>query len=98
MKGNPRDIIKRPIVTERSMGEMADGKYTFEVSLTANKTYVKQAIEEIFKVKVSQVNTMRMHGKTRRQGRTQGRRPDWKKAVVTLEEGQKIPFFEGMST
>ncbi len=98
MKANPRDIIRRPVVTERSMNEMAESKYTFEVALGANKTHIKQAIEDIFKVKVASVNTMRMHGKTRRQGRTQGRLPDWKKAIVTLEEGQKIAFFEGMST
>lgn len=98
MAANPRDIILKPVVSEKSMNQMADGKYTFRVSLHANKTEIKQAIEEIFKVKVKDVNTMRNHGKTRRMGRFVGRLSDWKKAIVTLEEGQKIAFFEGMST
>lgn len=97
MSANPRDIIRRPIVTEASMNRMADGKYTFQVAMDANKTQIKQAIQEIFKVKVLSVNTLRMHGKLRRQGRTQGRLPDWKKAIVTLAPGEKIAFFEGMS-
>lgn len=97
MSGNPRDVIIRPIVTEASMNRMADSKYTFEVAMHANKTEIKRAIQEIFKVKVASVNTLRMHGKLRRQGRFVGRLPDWKKAVVTLQPGQKIPFFEGMS-
>ena len=98
MKANPRDIILQPVVSEQSMSHMGEGKYTFKVSMGANKTQIRQAIQEIFKVRVQEVNTMHVHGKTRRMGRTQGRLPDWKKAVVKLEPGQKIPFFEGMST
>lgn len=97
MKANPRDIIQRPLITEKSMSEMQSGKYTFAVRPDANKTQIKQAIQEIFNVKVKAVNTMNMQGKMRRMGRTQGRLPDWKKAIVTLEEGQKIAFFEGLS-
>ena len=91
------DIIIRPVLTEKSYDDMADRKYTFEVAVTANKTEVKKAVEEIFGVKVDAVNTMRIQGKMKRQGRTMGRRPERKKAIVTLKEDSKgIEFFEGM--
>lgn len=92
------DIVIRPVLTEKSYDDMADRKYTFEVAVNANKTEIKQAIEEIFDgVKVDSVNTMRIQGKLKRQGRTMGRRPERKKAIVTLKEGSKgIEFFEGM--
>ncbi|NLJ79920.1 MAG: 50S ribosomal protein L23 [Firmicutes bacterium] len=91
-----RDVIIRPIVTEKSTGLMEDNKYTFEVNLRSNKTQIKAAIEEIFKVKVLNVNTSRVKGKLRRMGRHEGYRSDWKKAIVTLEEGQRIEVFEGL--
>ena len=93
------DIIKKPVLTEKSYADMADKKYTFEVAINANKTEIKQAIEEIFEgVKVESVNTMRTLGKMKRQGRTQGRTPEVKKAIVTLKKDSKnIPFFEGMA-
>ena len=93
------DIIKKPVLTEKSYAAMADKKYTFEVAIDANKTEIKLAIEEIFEgVKVESVNTMRILGKMKRQGRTQGRRPEVKKAIVTLKKDSKpIPFFEGMA-
>jgi len=93
------DIIKRPVLTEKSYDAIADKKYTFEVAVDANKTEIKYAIEEIFEgVKVESVNTMRIQGKVMRQGRYQGRRPERKKAIVTLKEGSKgIEFFEGMA-
>lgn len=90
-----RDIIVRPIVSEKSMREMGFGKYTFEVNRDSNKIEIKQAVEEIFKVKVKSVNTMMIHGKTKRVRFKAGRAPDWKKAVVTLAEGQKIEIIEG---
>jgi large subunit ribosomal protein L23 len=92
------DIVIRPVLTEKSYDDMADRKYTFEVAVNANKTEIKLAIEEIFDgVKVDSVNTMRVQGKMKRQGRTMGRRPERKKAIVTLKEGSKgIEFFEGM--
>lgn len=94
---NPHDIIRKPVVTEQSMNEMAEGKYTFVVDKKANKTEIKNAIEKIFEVKVSKINTMNMTGKLKRMGRNIGRRPSWKKAVVTLTEDSKgIEFFEGM--
>jgi len=92
-----RDIIIRPVVSEKTTGAMADNKYTFLVDPRADKTSIKQAVEEIFKVKVKKVNTIRQTGKMRRMGIFEGRRPGYKKAVVTLEEGQTIKVFEEMS-
>ena len=90
-----RDILIRPIVTEKSTALMEQGKYTFSVPLAATKIQIRQAVEQIFKVKVQAVNTMRYEGKLKRMGRTQGRRSDWKKAVVTLKPGEAIELFEG---
>lgn len=90
-----RDILIRPIVTEKSTALMEQGKYTFRVPLAATKIQIRQAVEQIFKVKVQAVNTMRYEGKLKRMGRTQGRRSDWKKTVVTLKPGEAIELFEG---
>ncbi|WP_314017929.1 50S ribosomal protein L23 [Dialister invisus] len=90
-----RDILIRPIVTEKSTALMEQGKYTFRVPLAATKIQIRQAVEQIFKVKVQAVNTMRYEGKLKHMGRTQGRRSDWKKAVVTLKPGEAIELFEG---
>ena len=90
-----RDILIRPIVTEKSTALMEQGKYTFRVPLAATKIQIRQAVEQIFKVKVQAVNTMRYEGKLKRMGRTQERRSDWKKAVVTLKPGEAIELFEG---
>lgn len=90
-----RDILIRPIVTEKSTALKEQGKYTFRVPLAATKIQIRQAVEQIFKVKVQAVNTMRYEGKLKRMGRTQGRRSDWKKAVVTLKPGEAIELFEG---
>lgn len=90
-----RDILVRPIVTEKSTALMEQGKYTFRVPLAATKIQIRQAVEQIFKVKVQAVNTMRYEGKLKRMGRTQGRRSDWKKAIVTLKPGEAIELFEG---
>ncbi len=95
---NPHDLIRRPIVTEKSMDIMADKRYTFEVDKKANKTEIKNAIEQVFGVKVKSVNTVNMLGKMKRQGASMGRRPSWKKAIVTLtEDSKEIEFFEGMN-
>ncbi len=93
---NPRDILIRPIVTEKTTNMMQENKYTFLVPLKANKIEIRQAVEQIFKVKVLDVNTIRVMGKTKRMGRTQGKRPDYKKAIVKLAPGQNIEFFEGV--
>ena len=93
---SPYDIIIRPVLSEKSYDGMADKKYAFEVAIGANKTEIKKAVETIFGVKVETVNTLRTEGKMKRQGRTQGRRPERKKAYVKLTEGSKtIEFFEG---
>ena len=94
---NAAQIIRRPVITERaSTLQEEQGKYLFEVRRNANKIEIKKAVESMFDVDVTKVNTIRMHGKIKRLGRFQGRRPDWKKAVVTLAEGQSIDFFEGI--
>jgi len=90
-----RDILIRPIITEKSTALMEEGKYTFRVPLTATKIQIRQAVEEVFKVKVQAVHTIRYEGKLKRLGRTQGRRSDWKKAIVTLKPGESIELFEG---
>jgi large subunit ribosomal protein L23 len=92
------DIIKRPIITEQSMSETENKKYTFEVAKAANKIEIAKAIEEIFGVKVAKVNTINMEGKKKRLGaQPEGRRSNWKKAIVRLTEDSKtIEFFEGM--
>lgn len=94
---NPRDIIKRPIITEMSSAQMEANKYTFEVDKNANKTEIKQAIEAIFGVKVTNINTQNVSGKPKRFGRFSGYTSDWKKATVTLSADSKaIEFFEGV--
>ena len=92
------DIIKRPVITEQSMEMTEMKRYTFEVAKSANKIEIAKAVEEIFGVKVAKVNTLNMQGKEKRTGAyPKGRRPSWKKAVVTLSEDSKtIEFFEGM--
>ena len=91
------EIIKKPIITENSMDQMADRKYTFEVSKDANKIEIKKAVEEIFGVKVEKVTTMRVLGKVKRMGANSGKRPDWKKAIVKLTADSKtIEFFDGL--
>ena len=92
------DIIKRPIITEQSMEQTEMKRYTFEVDKTANKIEIAKAIEEIFGVKVAKVNTLNVMGKKKRLGaQPAGRRPNWKKAIVTLTADSKtIELFEGM--
>lgn len=93
---NLRDVLIRPLVTEKTNAMMQDNKYTFVVPLKANKVQIRQAVEQIFKVKVLVVNTIRVMGKTKRMGKTEGKRPDYKKAIVKLAPGQTIEFFEGV--
>lgn len=93
---NARDVILRPIITERSTELMEENKYVFEVAPKSNKTEIKQAVEKIFDVKVESVNTINMKGKPKRMGRFVGKRKDWKKAIVKLAPDSKpIEFFEG---
>lgn len=94
---NPRDVIKRPLVTEKTTAMMAENKYSFAVDINANKIQIRKAVEELFDVKVKSVNTMRVKGKPKRLGVHRGYRPNWKKAIVTLEDGSKpIEIFEGL--
>ena len=92
------DIIISPVITEQSMEDLDIKKYAFKVAMTANKIEIKKAVEEIFGVTVIKVTTTHMRGKLRRQGRTQGKSADWKKAVVKLSADSKnIELFEGMA-
>ena len=94
---NPHDIIIRPIVTEQSMAQMAENKYTFVVSKKANKTEIKKAVEAVFGVDVEKVNTLNYDGKVKRMGRSVGRTASFKKAVVKLTaDSKEIEFFQGM--
>ena len=95
---NTYDIIRKPIITEQSMADVADKKYVFEVAMAANKTEIKAAVETIFGVKVAKVNTAIVNGKVKRTGSfPAGKRADIKKAVVTLTADSKtIEFFEGI--
>ena len=91
-------LLLRPVITEKSMSGTNGGRYTFAVRTDATKQEIAQAVAEAFKVDVLAVNTSTVHGKTRRLGRRTGKQPDWKKAVVTIAEGQKIEryFVEGV--
>jgi large subunit ribosomal protein L23 len=88
-----RDILIRPLITERTTQLMGEGKYVFVVDKRANKIEIGKAVAEIFKVKVVSVNTANVTGKKKRMGRTVGKRPDYKKAVVKLAAGETIEFF-----
>lgn len=97
MKMTSHDIIRKPVITEKSMAAMAERKYTFIVDIHANKVQIKKAVEEVFGVKVEDVKTLRNLGKTKRVGVHIGKRADFKKAVITLAADSKtIEFFEGM--
>lgn len=92
-----RSLIKRPVITEKTTKLMEQNKYCFIVDSDANKTQIRQAVEEIFKVKVKSVNTLNFLGKLKRMGKFRpGRRPSLKRAIVTLEAGSRIEFFEGV--
>ena len=96
MKKDSRSIIERPLITEKNqLLQDKENKYVFEVARYANKLEIKQAIEDIFDVRVESVRTMRMQGKIKRMGRFEGRRPNWKKAIVKLTDGDVIDLFSG---
>lgn len=90
-----RDIIVRPIVSEKSFDMIEHGRYTFEVAKSSSKPQIAAAIEEIFSVTVTKVNTMNVMGKPRRLRHSKGKTRSWKKAVVTLKQGDSIEIFEG---
>ena len=93
---DPRDVILRPVVSEKSYALLDEGVYTFIVHPDSNKTEIKQAVETIFSVRVAKVNTMNRNGKRKRNRRTYtfGKRPDTKRAIVTLAPGERIDLFE----
>lgn len=94
---SPYNILIAPMLTEKGITlKEKDTKVLFKVARDANKIEIKKAVEEIFKVKVERVTTMNYKGKMKRFGRFEGRRPDWKKAVVTLKKGEKLDFIEGV--
>ena len=93
----PYDVILKPVITEKSMDDAQERKYTFKVATDANKTEVKIALEEIFGIEIAKVNIMNCKGKLKRMGRNVGRTPDSKKTIVTLKESSKeIEFFQGL--
>jgi large subunit ribosomal protein L23 len=93
----PYDVIIKPVITERSMDEAQNKKYTFKVAKDANKTQVKLALEEIFGVEIEKVNIMNVKGKMKRMGRSMGKTADTKKAIVTLtKKSKEIEFFQGL--
>ena len=95
MKEAQKTII-RPLITEKSTHQKeGNNQYVFEVHRDTNKVEIQYAVERLFKVKVAQVRTVNVLGKMKRLGRKYGKRPDWKKAIVTLKEGSRIDFFEG---
>ena len=95
MNKSPRDVIVRPIVSEKSYAGIEQNTYTFLVDRHANKTEIKEAVQRIWSVRVVGVNTLTRRGKVKRRGYTRGRRPDEKRAIVTLAEGDRIEIFEG---
>lgn len=93
-----QDIIIRPIITEKSMADIASKRYAFRVANDAGKIEIARAVETLFGVKVAKVNTMHVRGRTKRVGKFTGRTSDWKKAIVTLTgDSKSIEFFEGLS-
>lgn len=90
------EVLRRPVITEKNTILIEQNKYTFEVAREANKAQIKEAVERAFKVSVSSVNVIHVPGKMRRAGRRRGLTSSWKKAIVTLEPGNKIELFEGV--
>lgn len=90
------EVLRRPIVTEKSTSLAVSGKYVFEVAFGANKPQIREAVEKAFDVEVRAVNVMRVRGKRKRRGRIISRGRDWKKAIVTLKPGDEIQLFEGV--
>jgi large subunit ribosomal protein L23 len=96
MSRSPREILMRPLMTEKSMRQKEEqNTVTFRVRPDANKVEIRAAIEQVFNVKVADVRTASFEGKMKRMGKHQGRRADWKKAIVTLQPGHKIDLVEG---
>jgi large subunit ribosomal protein L23 len=95
MSLHPNEVLLAPVVSEKSYGMIGERKYTFKVHQDAHKTQVRQAVEELFEVKVEKVNILKVQSKPKRRGAFRGTRPGWKKAVVQLRAGETIEIFEG---
>lgn len=93
----PHEILRKPVITEKStIQKEANNQFTFEVDRRANKVEIRRAVEQVFNARVVNVRTIRMNGKIKRFGRTLGKRRNWKKAIVTLAQGEHVEFFEGV--
>jgi large subunit ribosomal protein L23 len=92
---HPNEVLLSPVVSEKSYSLLEDRKYSFRVHQDAHKTQIRQAVEELFGVKVQAVNVIKVQSKPKRRGMVRGRRPGWKKAIVQLREGESIEIFEG---
>jgi len=97
MSLHPNQVLLAPVVSEKSYSLISDRKYTFKVHEDAHKTQIRQAVEELFEVKVQSVNIVKVQSKPKRRGLTRGSKPGWKKAIVQLHEGHEIEIFEGAS-
>ena len=97
MSLHPNQVLLAPVVSEKRYSLITDRKYTFKVHEDAHKTQIRQAVEELFDVRVSSLNIVKVQSKPKRRGLTRGRRPGWKKAIVQLREGDSIEIFEGAS-
>jgi large subunit ribosomal protein L23 len=95
MSLHPSEVLIRPVISEKSYEQIAQNQYTFKVHKDAHKTQVRQAVEQLFDVKVQRVNIVKVQPKPKRRGRTTGTKPGWKKAVVQLRKGDSIEIFEG---
>ena len=95
MSLHPNDILLAPVVSEKSYSHLPERKYTFRVHQDAHKTQIRQAVEQLFDVKVERVNVITVQAKPKRRGMSKGTKPGWKKAVVQLREGDTIEIFEG---
>ncbi|HXH97991.1 MAG TPA: 50S ribosomal protein L23 [Gaiellaceae bacterium] len=95
MSLHPGEVLISPVVSEKSYGQIAQNRYTFRVHSDAHKTQVRQAVEQLFDVKVVNVNIVKVRPKPKRRGVTRGARPGWKKAIVQLKPGDSIEIFEG---
>ena len=95
MSLHPNEVLLAPVVSEKSYSLITDRKYTFRVHEDAHKTQIRQAVEQLFEVKVQNVNVIKVQSKPKRRGLSKGRRPGWKKAIVQLREGYEIEIFEG---
>ena len=95
MSLHPNEVLLAPVVSEKSYSLIGDNKYSFKIHPDAHKTQVRQAVEELFEVKVERVNIVKVQPKPKRRGMSKGTRPGWKKAIVQLAEGESIEIFEG---